>query len=423
MNQPGNGGSHQVLIIDDEKSIVESLSSILREEGFSVFSARDGKEGLALFEHVKPRVVLLDVWMPEMDGLDVLRHIRKKDSDAVIIVISGHGTISTAVEAVKMGATDFLEKPLSIEKVLEVISRSLAGKGNGKNRRDALKIEVPTGLEVCKQKTLAKSIVVYGVGLHSGVKTGMILLPMPADTGIVFEHVPDGERIPAFIDYVFSSGFASSIKGRDCAVRTVEHLLATCHMYGLTNLLIKVSEEVPIFDGSAIDLCLKIEEAGVVEQDAGIEPLKVTEPVAVPNLPEGKYLSVEPATELIIDYTLSYPKPVGVQRYQFSGGKERFVTDIAPARTFGFLKDFEKLEKMGLGSGGRISNVIILNDDNVINTKLRFEDEFVRHKVLDLLGDLYLLSRPVVGKVLAKGTGHLENIALVKELKRVFYKN
>ncbi len=423
MNHVNNGAMNQVLIIDDEKSIVDSLSSILKEEGFSVFSAKDGKEGLALFHRIKPKVVLLDVWMPEMDGLDVLRNMREAESDTVIIVISGHGTISTAVEAVKMGATDFLEKPLSIEKVLEVISRGLAGRANGKSRHDTLKIKVPTGLEVCKQKTLGKSIVVYGMGLHSGVKTGMILLPMPANTGIIFEHVPDGERIPAFIDYVFSSGFASSIKGRDCSVMTVEHLLATCHMYGLTNLLVKVSEEVPIFDGSALDLCKKIDEAGVVEQEEGIKPLVVTEPVSVANLPEGKHLSIEPAAELIIDYTLDYPKPVGVQHFQFSGGRERFVSDIAPARTFGFLKDFERLEKMGLGSGGRISNVIILNDENVINTTLRFEDEFVRHKVLDVLGDLYLLSRPIVGKVTARGTGHLENIALVKELKRVFYRN
>ena len=412
----------KVLIIDDEKNIVESLSSILKDEGFTVFSAADGKEGLDVFEKVRPKVVLLDVWMPEMDGLEVLKLIREKDADAVIVVISGHGTISTAVEAVKLGANDFLEKPLSIEKVLEVISRGFVGKGNGRDKQDAVRIEMSRGPAFSRQKTIGKSIVVYGMGLHSGVKTGMILLPMPADSGVIFEHVPDGERIPAFIDYVYSSGFASSIKGKNCTVRTVEHLLAACHMYGLTNLLVKVSEEVPIFDGSALQLCKKIAEAGVVEQDEGVEPLVVPELITVQGLPEGKHLSIEPAPELIVDYTLSYPKPVGTQRYEFSGGTDRFVSDIAPARTFGFLKDFEQLEKMGLGSGGRISNVIILNDENVINTKLRFEDEFVRHKVLDVLGDLYLLSRPIIGKVIARGTGHLENIALVKELKRRFYK-
>lgn len=412
-----------ILIIDDEKNIIDSLTSILKEEGFSVFSAPDGKQGLALFEQVRPRVVLLDVWMPEMDGLDVLRRMREKDGDAVIVVISGHGTISTAVEAVKLGANDFLEKPLSIEKVLEVISRSSANRENERVKTDEVKIEISKGLETRKQKTIGKSIVVYGMGLHSGVKTGMILLPVPPGTGIVFEHVPDGERIPAFIDYVYSSGYASSIKGKNCSVRTVEHLLATLHMYGITNLVIKVSEEVPIFDGSAVEICRRIEEAGVVDQKEGIEPLRVTESVTLPNLPDGKFLSIEPADDLTVDYTLSYPKPIGTQEYHFSGGKERFVTEIAPARTFGFLKDFERLEKMGLGGGGRISNVIIVGDDGVINTALRFEDEFVRHKVLDVLGDLYLLSRPIIGHVTARGTGHLENIALVKELKRRFDKN
>jgi UDP-3-O-[3-hydroxymyristoyl] N-acetylglucosamine deacetylase len=119
------------------------------------------------------------------------------------------------------------------------------------------------------------------------VKTGMILLPMPPDTGIIFEHVPDGERIPAYIDYVYSAGYASSVKGKNCVVRTVEHLLSTLHIYGITNLLIKISEEVPIFDGSAIEMCRKIDEAGVVEQDKGIEPLRITKKVTVPGLRDG----------------------------------------------------------------------------------------------------------------------------------------
>jgi len=190
-------------------------------------------------------------------------------------------------------------------------------------------------------------------------------------------------------------------------------------MYGITNLLIKVSEEVPILDGSSIEICKKIDEAGVVEQAYGIEPLKVTESLELSGLQDGKRLLIEPWDVFEIDYTLEHPKPIGTQRYYFSGGKESFVNDIAPARTFGFLKDFDRLEKMGLGSGGRMSNVIMLNDDGAINTELRFEDEFVRHKVLDLLGDIYLLNRPIIGKVTAKQTGHIENIALVKALKSI----
>jgi UDP-3-O-[3-hydroxymyristoyl] N-acetylglucosamine deacetylase len=407
----------KVLIIDDEKAILDSLSSILEDEGFQVFKATDGKEGLGLFERENPEIVLLDVWMPEMDGLQVLKEIRKKDQNAMVIVISGHGTISTAVEAVKIGAYDFLEKPLSIDKVLEVISR---GRGKEKGRaekREDFKVDVVKGSAIHRQKTIAKSIVVYGLGLHSGVKTGMILLPMPENTGIIFEHVPDGERIPAYIDYVFSVGYSSSVKGKNCVVRTIEHLLAALHMFGITNLLVKVSEEVPIFDGSSIELCNKIEEAGILEQQDGVEPLRVQERIGLPNLADGKYLSIEPSDRFEIDYTLEHPKPIGTQKYHFAGDRESFCREIAPARTFGFLKDFEKLQKMGLGTGGRISNFIILNEEGVINTKLRFEDEFVRHKVLDLIGDSYLLNRPLIGRITAKQTGHMENIALVKELK------
>jgi len=411
---------HKVLIIDDEKDILDSLSSILEDEGFQVFKATDGKEGLSLFEREKPKIVLLDIWMPELDGIQVLKRIKKKKEEAIVIVISGHGTISTAVEAVKMGAYDFLEKPLSIEKILEVIFRGLGAEGRNKVKTEDFRIESAKGAHKFQQKTIGKSIVVYGVGLHSGAKTGMILLPMPENSGIVFEHIPDGERIPAYIDYVFSIGYASSVKGKNCMVRTIEHLLATFHMYGITNLLVKVSEEVPILDGSAIEICNKIEEAGIIEQQKGIEPLYIKEAVTMTGLSNGKSLQIEPSQSFEIDYTLEHGRPIGVQRYRFQGGKDAFVAQIAPARTFGFLRDFEQLAKMGLGTGGRINNVIILNDEGVINTELRFKDEFVRHKVLDLIGDIYLLNRPVIGKIIAKQTGHLENLALVKELKKRF---
>ena len=321
-----------------------------------------------------------------------------------------------------MGAYDFLEKPLSIDKVLEVIMRSLAGEGPASAPVEDVKIEISKGRNIMTQKTIGKSIVVYGVGLFSGVKTGMILLPMPEDSGIVFEHIPDGERIPAYIDYVYSVGYSSSVKGKACVVRTIEHLLATLHMYGITNLLIKVSEEIPIFDGSAIEICNKIEEAGIVEQREGVEPLKIRKKVVLPRLGGSQYLSIEPSDTFEIDYELAQGKPIGSQHYHFKGDKDDFVREIAPARTFGFIRDFERLAKMG--QGGRIDNVminvIILSDEGVVNTSLRFEDEFVRHKILDVIGDIYLLNRPVIGKITARQTGHLENIALVKELKKLY---
>lgn len=411
---------NKVLIIDDEKNILDSLSGILEDEGFTVLKAMDGKQGLEIFDSESPDVVLLDVWMPEMDGIQVLKEIRAKKEDARVVVISGHGTISTAVEAVKMGAYDFLEKPLSIDKVLEVVSRGMKTGQKQESDLNHFKLETVPGMTKIKQKTIGKSTVVYGVGLHSGVKTGMILLPMPENTGIIFETIPDGERIPAYIDYVFSVGYASSIKGKNNMVRTIEHLLSACHMYGITNLLVKVSEEVPIFDGSAIEICQKIDEAGIIEQSDGIEPLVITEKIELKDLQNGKYLAAEPAESFQVLYHLEQKKPIGTQDYLFRGDTGDYVTNIAPARTFGFLKDFEQLAKMGLGTGGRINNFIILSEDEVINTKLRFDDEFVRHKVLDLIGDIYLLNRPIIGKIIARQTGHIENIALVKELKRKF---
>ncbi len=410
---------NKVLIIDDEKQILDSLSSILRDDGFQVYTAREGREGLKLFDAVRPEIVLLDIWMPGLDGLQVLKMIREKEKDAVVIVISGHGTISTAVEAVKMGAYDFLEKPLSIDKVLEVISRGLAGEQKKTGKAEEVKVGISKGPDIFKQKTIGQSIVVYGVGLHSGVKTGMILLPMPEGTGIVFEHIPDGERIPAHIDYVFSVGYASTVKGKNCQVRTIEHLMATCHMYGITNLLVKVSEEVPIFDGSALEMCNNIEKAGIVEQKLGVGPLKIDTRISLANLGDGRHLSIEPSDRFEVEYILEHPRPIGHQSYRFAGDRDDFLQNIAPARTFGFIKDFERLAKMGLGSGGRVNNVILLNEEEVVNTTLRYPDEFVRHKVLDLIGDIYLLNRPIIGKISAKQTGHLENIALVKELQKI----
>jgi UDP-3-O-[3-hydroxymyristoyl] N-acetylglucosamine deacetylase len=406
---------HKILLIDDEKKILQSLSSILRDEGFLVLTAPDGRQGMDLFEKERPEVVLLDIWMPEEDGLEVLGKMKARRKDAIVIAISGHGTISTAVEAVKRGAFDFLEKPLSAERVLEAIARAL-GEKKDEEKREPFGLE--RGNDVVRQRTIGRSVVLYGVGLHTGIKTGMILLPMPPGSGILFEYVPYGERIPAFVDCAYSIGYATSLRGKACVIRTVEHLLAVFHMFGITNILVKVTEEIPILDGSAREFCRKIEEAGVVEQEEGVEPVKIQGRVELDGLDGGRYLFAEPSDSFEIDYLLDQRGPIRLQRYHFRGGLEDFVRDIAPSRTFGFIKDFERLSKLGLASGGRIDNVIILNENGVINTELRFEDEFVRHKILDLIGDLYLLMRPVIGRIHARGTGHMENLSLVREIKR-----
>ena len=151
------------------------------------------------------------------------------------------------------------------------------------------------------------------------------------------------------------------------------------------------------------------------DQAAFIEPIAVTNTVQAGEGDE--FIRIEPAGRLVIDYTLDYPPPIGVQRVHFDlSSPEVYMREIAPARTFGFVREFRKLAEMGLASGGRLDNLILVDDEKVVNTTLRFADEFARHKVLDLIGDLYLLGRPIIGHVTASRTGHSDNLALLRAI-------
>jgi UDP-3-O-acyl N-acetylglucosamine deacetylase len=242
---------------------------------------------------------------------------------------------------------------------------------------------------------------------------------MPPNSGIHFGNISTGETVPAHLDYVESTSYATTLRRKRTTARTIEHILAALHVYRITNLLIKIADEVPIMDGSALDFCQLIEDGGIEEQEEVVLELTVPEPVEYTG-EGGGWIRIEPADELIIEYTLEYPPPVGRQFFKYTyQGPEHFKETIAPARTFGFLRDVEKLEKMGLASGGRLDNVILIDENKVINTELRFPDEFVRHKILDVLGDLYLLGRPVRGRVVAYKTGHKENIGLLDRIRHL----
>ncbi len=269
------------------------------------------------------------------------------------------------------------------------------------------------------QRTINKSMVMSGRGLHSGVKTGLILSPLPPNSGLLFGSISTGDTIPAHLDYVESTEYATFLKRGNTYAKTIEHLMAVLHAYRITNLLIKINGEVPIMDGSALDFCRLIEDAGIEEQDAREEEIIIDKlyQIGDPSSSD-KFISIEPAEKLSIKYFLNYPPPVGKQEYYFVLENEKlFKEQIAPARTFGFLKDIEALEKKGLANGGRLNNFILIDDEKIINTKLRFSDEFVRHKILDLIGDFYLLGRPVKGLVTAHMTGHSENNALMKKVR------
>ncbi len=693
----------RILVVDDQEQIIQSLTEILSDENHEVLTARDGQEAIHIVQSDSPDVVFLDIWIPGIDGMQTLKAIKRIDPDCAVVMMSGHGTIETAVKAIKLGATDYLEKPLNLEDVLHLVDKAISGRSKAKQRREsrgndpgaiiglspkadelrkALALaarstqnvwfvgEKGTGKEflarvlhhqegkdrsslvklrcsalspeniedvimawrtrlpvaensrssggtcllvrvdklheslyqifgdmilslseyishqnhshprnrlrivstsllgpddlvkergfpqrlahilgqhvvrvpslrerredvpllvqhfleeaasefdrelvgtdeeamkrlcdyswpgnikelkiliehvtmtavgpliqindllipkngyakpyevseqfpvrisvtasntdersqsndigvhslsqstdthhytprVLLQKTLRGRVVMYGQGLHSGVKTGLTISPMPPATGILFGHITSGGVIPALLTYVDSTDFSTSLQKNGLLARTIEHLMAVFHVYGLTNLLVKISGEVPIMDGSALDFCGLVESAEIITQEEPIDPVRIQEPIELP-LPPGssKSLRVEPSDCLEIEYYLEYPPPVGTMHKVFRcESPELFKTEIAPARTFGFVKDMRMMDEMGLAGGGRLSNVVLLDDEKVINPPLRFTDEFVRHKILDIIGDFYLLGRPFIGKIIAKLTGHSENIAMLK---------
>jgi UDP-3-O-[3-hydroxymyristoyl] N-acetylglucosamine deacetylase len=417
-----------VLIVDDEQGILTTLSHVLEDEGFRTITTRSGGEALQLYRKRRPAVVFLDIWLPDRDGLETLKTLREMDPDATVIMISGHGTTPTAVSSIKMGAYDYLEKPLAYNRVLEALNGALAARKAVAGGEAAAHLELGKGTEAPRhylpppelpllqttdtpQRTIRESTVIYGLGLHSGSRTGMAIQPLPPNSGIHFLTLPKGTQIPAHLDSVAETEYATTLSREGESIRTVEHLLAALHALGVTNLLIKVHGEIPVLDGSALGFCRRLAEVGLEDQDAPRKELVIDRRYEITGGGE-KSLAIEPAEAFSVSYRLRYPAPVGEQFYEFTLSPGAFEEEIAPARTFGFMRDLPMINELGLGSGGRLDNCILVGEDGVINTELRFPDEFVRHKILDVIGDLYLLGYPVRGRVTANLTGHRDNIKI-----------
>lgn len=701
----------RILVVDDQEEILESLGAILMDEGHEVILARDGQEALHAVQSDAPHIVFLDIWIPGIDGMQTLKAIKRIDPKCFVIMMSGHGTIETAVKAIKLGAEDYLEKPLNLEDVLHLVDKAIldrekaaqahdmvgnypgpligesfairslrrslenaalekgsvwlvGDKGSGKEfvarvihflagkdraklvkvycneltennideillgrasagtvprqgkmflaeggsilfvRIDRLKKAVHKRLEeiidkhlpaqnavqhsrkaamriLCtsdsypddlvrkdgfpselaqtlshriiytpslaqrpedtpllleyflkeaseefdrkisgiesgamerlvayswpgnvkelkilmehivmtapgpeitvndlllpsesdglfefnriqknersdstspsyisvseefspkvardnqlspeagyespfrRQKTLRGRVVMYGQGLHSGVKTGLTISPLPPSSGILFGHITSGGTVHALLQNVESTEYSTSLRNNEALAKTIEHLMAVFHVYGLTNLLVKISGEVPIMDGSALEFCRMVENAEIINQDGLVEEIRIKEPLRI-QMPHGspKSMSVEPSDCFEVEYHLDYPEPIGKMKMNFRlENPSLFKDQIAPARTFGFVKDMRMMDEMGLAGGGKLSNVVLLDEEKVVNPPLRFEDEFVRHKVLDIIGDFYLLGRPVIGKVVAVQTGHSDNISMLKAISEEF---
>lgn len=665
----------RILIVDDEKNIVTSLQEILNDEGYDIVTAEDGLDALEIVQSEPPDLVLLDIWIPGMDGIEVLQAIKTYHPEIEVLVMSGHGTIDTAVKATKLGAYDFIEKPFSLDQLVLSVKKALKQRKswmNGINNKGAVQHELPhcfemmmevkkavtrasknnapfliqgevgTGKEyiaqaihhkskksnfplhkincalrsmpkiqielfthqdkkgqstkstrggsgkkavylknidsmrpdlqaklasalkssssgksegfipdrifasttkdleamvekgefnpslydtlkdnclnipplrdnraliptlvdeyfedledkgktICKnfteetmralceydwaenfkelrsvldqiartvhpneeitlkdisvllkqpqlqlqkksntpkskkgnrplQRTLKRSVVLCGRGLHSGIKTGLIMQPLPSGSGIIFGDISSGSTIPAKVENVQSTEYATSLRKGYASVSTIEHIMATLHMYRVHNLLIKIGDEAPVMDGSAKDFCQLIEDGGFEEQDEFYEELAIDKTYTFGSKEDGEaHISIEPYEGFKVSYHMEYPAPIGIMEHTFEfKGAESFKEEIAPARTFGFVKDVAMLNKMGFGVGGKLDNFILLGDEKVLNTTLRYENEFARHKILDILGDFYLLGKPIRGYIKAHKSGHTQNIGLLKTIK------
>ncbi len=259
------------------------------------------------------------------------------------------------------------------------------------------------------RKTIATSVAIEGIGLHTGIYTRVELRPATAGSGITFVRADlDDLRIPALQSSTTALDYATTVGKDDIAVGTVEHLLSSIVAFGITDVDIVIDgTEVPIIDGSALPFVHLIEAAGTRELAEAIEPIRILEAIEVRD--GDKFVRIEPArnNNLSIRYSIDFPHPViGRQSMKFELNRENFERKLAGARTFGFLRDVEKMRAAGLARGGSVENCIVLDDTHVINGGLRYQDEFVRHKVLDLVGDLALLGRPIIGEITASRAGH-----------------
>ncbi len=267
------------------------------------------------------------------------------------------------------------------------------------------------------QRTIKKEVFFHGIGLHTGKYSMVKLKPAPRDTGIVFFRSDRNAIIRAGLNAVTDTAFATTLGYDGVRIKTVEHLLAAAAGLGIDNLFIDIDgAEVPVLDGSSTELVSILLEAGIAKQAKKISCLKITAPVVY----EDAHCRIValPYNGRRLSYFMSFNhKVLGNQDFTIDLNETNFAAQIAPARTFGFLKDLERLRANGLAMGGSLDNAVVLDDDRVLNASgLRFSDEFVRHKILDAVGDLSLVGMPIEGHVVMEKSGHSANVHFLKKL-------
>ncbi len=271
------------------------------------------------------------------------------------------------------------------------------------------------------QRTIAKKVDVTGIGIHSGKKVTMTLHPAEADFGIQFKRtdIPNAEILKADSQTVGATENNTTIGGGLNAVHTVEHLLSVLYGLGINNVFIEIDgPEVPIMDGSGASFVFLLKETGIATLNKSKEFLVVLEPVKVEV--GDKWAMIEPSSKLVIDSTIVFQHPIiKTQRKVFEFTCENYISEIARARTFGMLRDVDMLKRKGLAKGGSLDNAVVLDDFKVMNQDgLRFNDEFIRHKILDTVGDISLLGYEIAGKITTYKSGHnLHNLLCRKLLE------
>jgi UDP-3-O-[3-hydroxymyristoyl] N-acetylglucosamine deacetylase len=267
------------------------------------------------------------------------------------------------------------------------------------------------------QRTLRRQISCVGIGLHSGNKVNLTLKPAPADFGIRFRRTDLGDlEVPADVRNLAGIQLATGLARNEVSVETVEHLLAALVSMSVDNVIVELnSPEVPIMDGSAAPFIYLIQEAGVKRLQTPRKYLKIVRPIAISR--GDKRIALYPSDHFKVTYSISYDHPLlRHQSRTLRITEDSFVEEVAPARTFTFLKDVEMLRQNGLALGGSLENAIVLGETGVLNNALRFEDEFVRHKILDAVGDLALVGYPVIGHLVAHRAGHALHTAFAAKI-------
>ena len=267
------------------------------------------------------------------------------------------------------------------------------------------------------QRTIIKPVEAVGIGLHRGKPIRLRLEPMSADSGILFYRRDVAVSIPLSMDSVVDTTMATVIGAEGHNISTIEHLLSVLYAYGIDNLRIIVDgDEVPVMDGSAISFCLLLDEAGIQMLPKSKKVLRIKRAVEVRD--GAKFARLEPAEEASFCFGIDFSHPIiGKQDLEYRFSKSSFVEQIARARTFGFAKDIQYLQSRSLALGASLNNAIGLDERKILNSEgLRFDDEFVRHKILDAMGDMMVTGYNMLGRYSAFASSHKLNHALTKEL-------